>query len=176
MSLTVERLKEVLHYDLNTGLFIWLKSTNNKILIGSVAGGLDEKGYLRIKIDGKKYRAHRLAWFYVTGVWPIEIDHKDLNKSNNKFNNLREATRSQNASNGKVRKHNRSGVRGVSQRGNRFYVEIMSNKKRYRIGVYNTLEEAKEAYNKAAVKYHGEFSYTWYAQAELKDGIVVKVK
>lgn len=156
--LTLERLREVLNYDPASGIFTWRISSNRKFKIGDIAGGLDEKGYIRIKIDGKKYRAHRLAWFGMTGVWPIEVDHKDLNKANNIWTNLREATRVQNTSNGKVRNTNKLGVKGIYKKNNKFVAEIVANKIRYDLGSYNTLEEAKEAYQQGALKHHGEFA------------------
>lgn len=155
--ITLERLKEVVEYFPDNGQFIWKISTNKKIIIGSIAGGLDERGYVRIKIDGKKYRAHRLAFFYMTGRWPIEVDHIDLNCSNNKWNNLRECTRSENCCNIPVKSTNLCGHKGISKNGNKFSVEVAVNGIRNYIGLYNTIEDAIKARDKAATWFHGEF-------------------
>lgn len=67
MTLTESRLKELLNYDISTGEFTWIKKPNKRIVIGSVAGSVCRHGYIKIKIDGFDYKAHRLAWFYVKG-------------------------------------------------------------------------------------------------------------
>lgn len=99
---TVERLKELLAYDPVSGLFTWRTK-----LKGLVAGTLTSDGYVSIGLEGKRYYAHRLAWFYMTGVWPTEeIDHRDRARSNNAWSNLRQASKSQN-------KHNRAGAKNI---------------------------------------------------------------
>lgn len=121
MSLTQERLKEVVRYDRRTGGFYWKVSTG-KASRGAVAGHTDSAGYTKISIDGRKYFAHRLAWFYVWGKWPEKnIDHKDLCRSNNKLSNLRDVCQSLNGLNGPRRKNNSSGYTGVSYDTRRGY-------------------------------------------------------
>jgi len=89
--LTTDRLRELLDYDTETGLFRWKTPTNNRITVGSLAGQNHPKGYTRIGVDGAKYLAHRLAWLYVHGVWPInQIDHINRMKTDNRINNLRD--------------------------------------------------------------------------------------
>ena len=84
-------MKDLLNYDPDTGDFTWKVSTSNRVRVGQVAGTLRHDGYIRIKVNGKLYLAHRLAWFFVYGVWPVEfLDHIDQDKSNNRINNLRE--------------------------------------------------------------------------------------
>jgi len=91
------RLREVLHYDPNTGIFKWLISTSNRVHIGDAAGSVNAQGYREIMFDGGRYSAHRLAWFYQTGVWPNgEIDHSNLDKTEHRWINLRYATHAQN--------------------------------------------------------------------------------
>jgi hypothetical protein len=116
--------------------------------------------YRRIGIFGKLYLEHRLAWLYMTGELPIEVDHKDGNGVNNKFKNLRSATTPQNRANSRKSVKNTSGFKGVS-----FYVgrgkwvaEIQFNGKRKRLGYFDTPEEAHKAYCVAADKVHGEFA------------------
>jgi hypothetical protein len=107
--LTIERLREVLEYDPATGVFRWLVDTN-VTSHGDVAGAVDKKGYRHIGIDGEVYMAHRLAWLHETGRCHTElIDHRDLDKDNNAFDNLRECDNAQN-------QQNRRDGRGVSKR------------------------------------------------------------
>ena len=156
--ITLDRLKEVLNYNPDTGVFTWKIINSNAVLNKNYAGGVDEKGYIRIKIDNKKYRAHRLAFMYMVGRWPVEIDHINLNKSDNRWCNLREANRSQNCLNKNVKSTNILGVKGVSKVGNKYSSEISVNGFRKYLGLFNSLEEAKMAYNDAAMFYHGDFS------------------
>ena len=93
-----KRLEERLSYDRETGLFIWRMARADKI--GAIAGKREHHGYIQIVIDGRAYMAHRLAWLWQTGGWPLrEIDHVNGHKDDNTWNNLREATRSQNCIN-----------------------------------------------------------------------------
>lgn len=111
-TLTVAEVKEELHYDPLTGDWTWLENTR---LAGKKAGYTAKSdGYVRIWLKGKRYLAHRLAWFYMTGEWPIEIDHKDRNRSNNEFGNLRNVTTSENHRNMPMSPRNTSGVNGIS--------------------------------------------------------------
>lgn len=160
MTLTAERLREVLHYDAATGRFTWLKS-HQKVSAGDAAGCLDDKGYVRIRIDGKRYRAHRLAWLYVTGDWPEDqIDHRDLDKANNAFLNLRQANNTQNNGNRKRQPNNTSGHRGVSWHSprRRWRAIIYVGKKQVYLGTFNNKETAAEAYRLAAQSKFGEFA------------------
>ena len=96
--LSHERLKEVLEYDPGTGISTWLVDRTGTARAGARAGCIHKSsGYRVIRIDGKLYREHRVIFFWMTGKWPDkEVDHRDLDKSNNRWHNLREATRSQN--------------------------------------------------------------------------------
>ena len=114
MSLTHKRLRELLHYDQDLGWFMWLADRNQLAMAGSVAGKIGADGYARIKIDGREFLAHRLAFFYVAGRWPADqIDHRDGQRANNSFDNLREATRAENLQNQSQFANNNTGVRGV---------------------------------------------------------------
>ena len=107
--LTLSRLREVLHYDPETGEFRSLKRTGWRRKCGSIS-----RGYLRIKIDGHSYLAQRLAWFWMTGEWPEhEVDHRNRIKLDNRWTNFRPATRLQNCNNRSLSKNNSSGVNGV---------------------------------------------------------------
>lgn len=158
--ITQEYLKSILHYELETGIWTWIAS-RPKINIGDIAGGLTELGYVKIKIDGRKYLAHRLAHFYMTGEWPeFEIDHEDLNRSNNKWKNIRNATRTQNFANQRKYSNNKSGIKGVcwDKDANKWLAQIQVNKKKIKLGRYINIEDAKEAYVRAANWYFGKFA------------------
>jgi HNH endonuclease len=125
--LTHDRLKELLSYDPKTGLFTWNLDRNERIKKGEQAGTIDHKGYVRIRIGNKKYRAHRLAYLYMTGEWPTTIlDHINRNRSDNKWSNLRPVTERYNYYNASDNRNNSSGVRGVHwQKGiNRWVAKI----------------------------------------------------
>ena len=111
-----KELQEILHYDPATGVFTYLKRVMVRLNIGDVAGTrTHHKGYVYIKISGKQYAAHRLAWLYMTGEWPeYEIDHKNGVKDNNQFKNLRPTTHAENGKNQKKHITNTSGVMGVN--------------------------------------------------------------
>src|SRR3954464_3736442 len=114
MMLTQARLKELLHYDSETGLWTWLKH-RYRIQPGDRAGTISKKdGYCHIIIEKKNYMAHRLAWLYMTGGWPsMNMDHIDTNRSDNRWLNLRLATRPQNQANRRKQSNNRCGHKGV---------------------------------------------------------------
>ena len=112
--ITQAELKEILHYAPDTGEFTWLIKTGPRSVIGSIAGSLDAYGYRCIKLHGKNYKSHRLVWLYHTGEMPIsELDHRNQKKADNRIENLRVATRSENVQNTPTRVDNTSGHRGV---------------------------------------------------------------
>src|ERR1051325_2754037 len=106
MVLTIERLREVLRYNRRTGIFGRRKNAYRTDLIGKPAGCLRKDGYVEICVDGRCYLAHCLAWLYVTGAVPAEVDHKNRNRADNRWNNLRSATRALNRANSRVGKNN----------------------------------------------------------------------
>lgn len=148
--LSVDALKENLHYDPETGIFTRLKQCTGTSKLGDTAGCLNSRGYLTIMVNGVSYRAHRLAWLYMTGTMPKElIDHKNGIKTDNRFNNLRQATHKQNMENQITpRKNNKSGFLGVS-----FYKSLQNYRafiridgKRLYLGQFNTAEEASSLF------------------------------
>jgi uncharacterized protein (DUF1684 family) len=150
-----KRLKELLHYDPKTGVFMWLRP-HQAVRIGAAAGTLDAQGYIRIKVDGVKYRAHRLAWLYVTGDWPTLLDHRDMDKAHNAFANLRLATDMQSQGNRRLQRNNTSGFRGVSWfKPTQRWRVILARKF---LGYFDTKEAATAAYVQAARAYFGEFA------------------
>lgn len=159
--LTAKRLREVVSYDPETGHFTWLVS-RPRARIGGRAGGLGPGcgGYWCITIDRRRYVAHRLAWLYMTGAWPRTemIDHINRDRSDNRFANLREATRGQNQVNSGKPSNNSSGFKGVRRRYGRWFAQIKKSGKHYHLGYFSTPEEAHRAYCTAAIKLHGEFA------------------
>ena len=145
--ITQDRLIEVLRYNPNTGIFIRRIAKGGKP-VGSIAGGLDMKGYVVIRIGGKTYKAHRLAWLYVMGRFPDgQIDHINGDKSFNAIWNLRDVTHTENNINRKVQRNNKTGFKGVSIRpSGTFYSQITINGKRVHLGSFSTAEEAHMAY------------------------------
>ena len=161
MSLTSTRLREVLDYDPDTGNFTWRVGKSGAAGIGQIAGGPTDRGYWRIEVDGTRYRAHRLAWLYMTDEWPSDqIDHINGTRSDNAWANLRLADNHLNHANSKTPSNNSSGFKGVSwvQARNKWAAYIKVNCKRLHLGYYNAPEDASAAYADAARKHWGEFA------------------
>jgi HNH endonuclease/AP2 domain len=158
--LTQERLKELFDYDPVAGQLIW------KFSIGLAKAGdefgttKDWKGYLRNGIDGEYYFVHRVVWLYHYGSWPtVQIDHINGIKDDNRIENLREATPSQNKCNTPVRRDSASRIKGVHQdkRTGRWRAYINVDGKRVHLGFFATKAEAAEKRLKAS-HLHGEFA------------------
>lgn len=167
--LTAERLRQLLSYDLETGFFRRIAPSRPQAShyltkpVGYVKPGTagNGGGYLMVTVDGKAYRAHRLAWLYMTGDWPKgDVDHRDNDRTNNKWANLREATRSQNIHNMGMRERNSSGRKGATfdRSRNSWQAQITVNGAHHHLGRFETREEAGDAYDRAALKYFGDFA------------------
>lgn len=157
--ITQNRLKELLHYDPDTGWFTNLVQRGQRGAVGAICGYLDAGGYTIIQIGGIKYRAGRLAWLYMMGEWPIEIDHKDGVTNDDRWDNLREATRSDNVANS-ARPIGASGLRGVKfdPKTSTWRSRVQYGNYREWLGPFDTAEEAHAAYLVAAEDRHGEFA------------------
>ena len=152
------RLRELLVYDQDTGDFRW-KVSRGRVKAGNLAGSINKRErYNRISVDGVIYFGHRLAWLYMAGSIPLEIDHVDGNRSNNAWSNLRAATRQLNVANVGLRKNNTTGYKGVFRNHNRFLARITCDGKNYHLGNFKTPTEASDAYCKAAKTFFGEFA------------------
>lgn len=155
--ITLSRLKELLHYCQETGLFVRLVSTSSNAKVGDVAGRKHSRGYWHIGIDGKDYLAHRLAWLYMTGAWPTnQIDHINGVRDDNRISNLRGATNAENQQNTALRDDNTSGFMGVSwfrERG-KWHARITIAGKDKHLGYFDTPEDAHEAYLTAKAAHH----------------------
>lgn len=163
--LTAEYVRTLLDYNLSNGEFRWRYRKNSSNSWNSryaeiLAGTFDKDGYRVIKIDRKSYKAHRLAWLIVSGSWPVyEIDHKDGNRSNNAWTNLREATHAQNSRNYKTPVNNTSGIKGVywHKECRKWMAKITVNAKLKHLGVFDTIEEATQMRLAAELEVYGEF-------------------
>lgn len=153
--LTVSRLRELLHYDPQTGIFRWRVARRPNIKAGDEAGWLHKDGCRMIGIDQREYKAHRLAWFYMTGHWPVEIDHRNGARGDNCFENLRELPHALNLQNQRRAKStNRTGLLGVTLFNGTFRAQIMLNGKNIYLGCYPTAEAAHRAYVVAKRRVH----------------------
>ena len=157
-DLSILRLREVLNYDPVTGIFTWKTRIADRIKIGDVAGTVYGLGYRLIRIDGQQYHAHRLAWLYMTGAWPVHgIDHINGERDQNQFINLRDVPPQYNAQNKRrPAKNNVSGYLGVSwySRGKCWRAGIRVNGKGYHLGYFNDPAKAHQVYLAAKREQH----------------------
>jgi len=158
---SLDILQHNIEYNPDTGVMIAKTGGKAGWKIGHPVGTFD-RGYIRIRISGKYYAAHRIAWAMCNGecAEDIQIDHIDGNRSNNKIDNLRLATHGQNCQNIKTPKHNTSGYKGVhwATRYKKWKAQIRLHGKRISLGLFTSKEEAYLAYCSAAKKLHGAFS------------------
>jgi hypothetical protein len=158
--LDIEKLKNYVTYDKDTGEFDWVDGNATGRKNGKPGWLSSVDGYVHIRIDYKLYRAHHLAWLYVYGEMPDMIDHIDRDRSNNAIANLRLATKSENAINSKMNARNTSGFRGVRRKKglNRWDARIQYKGKGIHLGYFDSPEDASEAYKKKARELFGEFA------------------
>ena len=158
-GLGLDRVQRVLSYEPHSGLFYWKEPPKgHSRLAGYVAGGITT-GYVLIKIDGRKYKAHRLAWLMVTGEWPKkDIDHINGCPLDNRIDNLRLATASQNQAN-KARQRGKAIAKGVrALPSGRFQARITVGKRLIRLGTFQSESAALDAYAAAAQTNYGQFA------------------
>lgn len=158
--ITQEYLKSILHYDPETGVFTRLSDKTGRFGVGSRVGSISDHGYLKTSISGKEYYLHRLAFLFMLGEIPKhEIDHINMSRDDNRWYNLRQATRSENGMNKKAQSNNKSGVKGIffDRRRNRWVAKIGKNGSKKEIGAFVTKEEAQLAYHNASKEDHGEY-------------------
>ena len=157
-GLTAELVRELLHYDPDTGRFAWRLGRFGTRGAGGRAGYADPRGYRKICVEGRQYWEHRLVWLYVNGMWPSDqIDHVNGIKGDNRIANLREATVSENGSNQRqARSDNKTGLLGVSwnKQHKKFVAKIDLAGKRSNLGYFPTAEEGHAAYLKAKRELH----------------------
>jgi hypothetical protein len=158
--ITQKHLKSILYYSETDGNFFWKIKKSLRINIGDVAGKVSKNGYIVIKIDGKEYKAHRLAWLYVYGLFPEkQIDHINGVRSDNRIKNIREASQSQNLLNTKKRVDNTTGYKNVyfNKHTKTWYIKCQIDGKRNTFGMFKTKEFAWDIYKNIARQFHGEF-------------------
>jgi hypothetical protein len=166
--LTAERVREVLDYNEHTGQMTWRVRPHPKagrVRAGDVAGSFDSHGRRRVKIDQVDYIFSRVVHLYMTGEWPpsgLEVDHINCDPKDNRWANLRLATRAQNEGNTRLRKNNTSGVKGVTwdRSKKKWQAQITINCKPCNLGRFDDINDAAEAYHKAAQKHFGSFART----------------
>lgn len=159
--LPIAYIASQLKYEPDTGKLYW-QVTRNRIVAGQEAGSR-HLGYIRVKMKGRNYAAHRIAWALTFGDWPSkEIDHIDGDRANNRISNLREATHSQNIQNCILRNSNKYGLRGIYKQtcAKGWGATISVNGQRKYLGTFSSAEEAHAAYLDAVIKFHGKFANT----------------
>jgi hypothetical protein len=159
--LTQQRLREILHYDPETGEFRWRQRRGNGIRVGEIAGCLVQGGYRCIKISGRSYRSHQLAWLYMIGAWcGAAIDHRDQDPANNSWNNLRQSTPSNNNANRRRHRNNTSGFQGVylERESGKWVARVRKEGRTHHLGRFVTAQAAHEAYMAAARRLYGRFA------------------
>lgn len=145
--LTQARLRELLSYDPVTGVFTWACDHGPRAKKGDVAGHTRDR-YTTIGVNGKNHMAHRLAWLYMTGEHPThEVDHRDGDVFNNRWLNLRDATRKQNTENRGEHCKNTSGYRGVTwyKRNNKWGASALHDGRRHFAGLFDCVHDAGRA-------------------------------
>lgn len=165
--MTPELACELFVYDPLTGALTWRVARPGK-RVGAQAGSVGKKGYRRIKHAGKSFTTSRVIFMMVTGREPVgEVDHRDLDKGNERWGNLREGTRAQNQANRSVRADSKSGVKGIYVRKpgslNRnaetlYEAYYRKDGKRAMVGRYKTMDAAVAARQERITKIHGEFA------------------
>jgi len=159
-DLKADSLRAMVSYDPDTGVFTRLVS-KARAKVGDVMGVMDPSGYVLIPLNNRLYRAHRLAWLYMTGSWPVEfIDHIDRNRANNSWKNLREASATVNAQNSSLRSDNKSGVKGVTwcNTHHKWLAQIRVDRRTKYLGLFTDLTEAAEVRARAEDRLHPFFT------------------
>ena len=168
----INYIREILDYDAETGVFTWRSRPKEHfrtqavlvrwgiLFAGRRAGTIDGGGYIRIRINNEYYRAHRLVWLLARGhPIPVEIDHINGNKADNRAENLRAATKVENGANSRMRADNKTGFKGVFRiKSGRYRAKIDINRQQIHVGYFKTLKEAAEARKEAAERIHGPFA------------------
>jgi hypothetical protein len=155
--ITAEYVRQLFDYDSAAGVLTWKKSRRRRHGL-PVAGG---RPRAQVRINGRSYLVHRLIWLYHYGEFPkAGVDHINMDPSDNRIENLREADKSQNGFNRRAQRDNRLGVKGVTfyAHCNRYHARTTVRGRKINLGYYKTVDEAKAAYVEAVHKYHGEFA------------------
>lgn len=155
--ITQERLMELFKYDEQTGLLLVVKNRKGSSKkVGSVAGSISKNGYVELDIDAKRYTVHRLAFLYMLGKFPNEVDHINMNKQDNRWCNLRDCSHVDNMQNTPKRSTSTTGFTGVYAYKNKFRAKINVNGKQIHLGEFATAIEASVVYSDAKLAYHNK--------------------
>ena len=157
--ITQEKVRDLFVYDPSTGI-LTNRIGRRKAIKGSVAGGINGNGYLTVKIYNKTYRVHRIIFLYNHGYLPKYVDHADGIKTNNKISNLRDCSSSENNSNRKTPKSNKSGCKGIfwNNSSGMWSTRISINKKLMYFGDFSDKEVAEQVLRIERMRLHGEFA------------------
>lgn len=162
LELTADEVRRVLSYDPESGELHWKKAgRRGPVKPGAAAGTLHPSGYITVMLHGRCYKAHRLAWLLMMGVWPNgHIDHINGRCADNRWANLRLATRSQNLSNSKLRSDSTTGAKGVSfnKQMQKWIAYVNHKGARYYLGTFADMASAIIARDNKARELHGEFA------------------
>ena len=169
--ITQKILKE--YFDYQNGDLIRIKATRSQST-GKKAGWItlcNGRQYRKMSFSHKTYYVHRMIFLWHHGYQPKYIDHINTNSLDNRIENLREATQSQNCANQNIKKNNTSGFKGVKYRKdlNKWSASVMVNRKNIALGCFETIDQAVEAYKNGAEKYFGEFARTEQANNRFID-------
>lgn len=159
-ALTAEYLRSIAQYDAETGEF-YARIRTRKWNVGDKLGYVRPDGYIAFMIDWRKFLCHRLAWFYVHGVWPSKrLDHINRDRTDNRISNLREATGSQNGINRNINTNNTSGILGVcwDKGESKWMAKIQVRGRTINLGRFDSLADAAVARDRAEIKYYGRFA------------------
>jgi hypothetical protein len=168
--ITAEQLRGLVDYDPNTGVFVWkhrieldrhVRAWNTRYA-GNITGSVNNVGYVQVNIGNHNYKAHRLAWLHVHGEWPkSQIDHINRVRTDNRIENLRLATPTENLWNSGVRLDNKSGAKGIDwhKGARKWRARITINDgTRINLGLFEVLSEASAAYDAYAIAHQGAFA------------------
>jgi len=159
-KMTIKQEQLFALFDYENGSLYWKHSSNRKIKAGSIAGGIDNKGRIRICIQGKSYQAHRLVYLWHHGFMPDMLDHIDGNPLNNNITNLRAANFSTNGFNRKIGANNTSGIKGLcwSKKSQKWQASIKANSKTHYFGYYKYKDIGAIVLDMARQKLHHSFA------------------
>jgi hypothetical protein len=160
MKFEPSEIQDVFSYETDTGILRWKISGIGGSKLGGVAGCVWGDGYRYIRYKKSLLLAHRVAFAVHYGRWPNQVDHINLNRSDNRLCNIREATNAQNNRNKSVQSNNTSGFKGVTfnRATNKFQAKITLDGKTRSLGYFSTAEDASAKYNIAAKEIHGEYA------------------